>query len=176
MIDKWPKTRKEARAVGALKYFTGKPCKRGHVATRLSSCGVCEICGREAAKEYSTRNREKRKEYYNEWCAKNPDKRLAANLAWQARNPEKVLAIKSTRRARELNAAPKWLTEQDKLEMRQKYLLAKIHESVTGMKWHVDHIVPLKGKKVCGLHVPWNLQVIPATENNRKNNKFEVEL
>lgn len=175
MTVEWPKTRKEARAIGALKYFTGKPCKRGHVATRLSSCGVCEVCGREAAKEYSARNYERRKGYYKEWCGKNPGKLSVINRAWQARNPEKMLAIKSTRRARKLNATPSWLTEQHKLEIEQKYTLAIIHEQVTGFKWHVDHIVPLRGKKVCGLHVPWNLQVIPAKENLKKHATFEVE-
>lgn len=109
-----------------------------------------------------------------EWRRRNPEKRRALEKDWQERNSDKVRMYKRWRYAAKNKATPAWLTDQQKLEIQHKYLLAIIHEQVTGIKWHVDHIVPLRSKKVCGLHVPWNLQVIPAKENVRKSNKFEV--
>jgi len=57
--------------------------------------------------------------------------------------------------------------------MEEAYHLADLRTRITGIKWNVDHVIPLQNKKVCGLHVPWNLQVIPASENFRKHNYFE---
>jgi hypothetical protein len=71
-----------------------------------------------------------------------------------------------------LNATPKWLTKEHLNQIESFYWLAKLQYELTDEKYHVDHIVPLKGKTVCGLHVPWNLQVIPALENISKGNKI----
>jgi len=78
----------------------------------------------------------------------------------------------SMRRARMLLASPPWLSDKDKRDIREKYNLAKRKERQDSVKYHVDHIIPLMGRGVCGLHVPWNLQVIPATDNVKKSNLY----
>ena len=75
-----------------------------------------------------------------------------------------------TNSSRMRKATPPWLTEAHKFAIQKIYELRDLLFKETGIEHHVDHIVPLKGKNVCGLHVPWNLQVIPATENLQKGN------
>lgn len=76
------------------------------------------------------------------------------------------------RNINKLLATPSWLTIKQKYEIGEFYYAAMKLEEETGTKYHVDHIIPLQGKNVCGLHVPWNLQVIPAKENLSKGNRF----
>lgn len=85
---------------------------------------------------------------------------------------DKRAALQSKRRAIKLNASPNWLTRQDLEQIAELYEIAKAFKLYTGQEYHVDHIVPLQGENVCGLHVPWNLQVIPAKENLSKSNKL----
>lgn len=68
-------------------------------------------------------------------------------------------------------AMPSWLDENQLKEIEHYYWLARDLKSVSGQVYHVDHIIPLRGKNVCGLHVPWNLQVLPADLNIKKSNK-----
>ncbi len=91
-------------------------------------------------------------------------------------NRPKLNAQEAKRRARKLSATPKWLTEEHKNHMLYCYYVAKDCEILTGNKYHVDHIVPLQGENVCGLHVPWNLQVLPAKLNIAKGNSFGCDL
>ena len=79
----------------------------------------------------------------------------------------------SLRRRRFRNATPKWLSAIDKIEIRLKYRLAIEMSRATGVRHAVDHIIPLYGDTVCGLHVPWNLRVITQAENLKKYNKLE---
>lgn len=71
---------------------------------------------------------------------------------------------------RKLNRVPKWLTSDHIDQMKDKYSLAREVQILTGDTYNVDHIVPIKGKTVCGLHVPWNLQVLPFDVNVMKSN------
>lgn len=87
-------------------------------------------------------------------------------------NTEKYKASGAKRRAAKLNATPKWLTKQDYVEIEDIYWQSKEYNRLLYDIFHVDHIIPLQGKNVCGLHVPWNLQILTEKENLSKNNKY----
>lgn len=80
-------------------------------------------------------------------------------------------ALNQKRKANKLQATPAWLTSLD-LEHIKLFYEAAADQKQHGLDIHVDHIVPLQGKDVCGLHVPWNLQLLPASENIRKGNRY----
>jgi len=75
------------------------------------------------------------------------------------------------RRARKIQRTPPWLSKEHHDSMLEMYELSRKITKDTGVKHDVDHIIPLNGKNVSGLHVPWNLQIIPAHENRKKSNK-----
>jgi hypothetical protein len=112
-----------------------------------------------------------------EWRAANPDKVEAQKplkKAYKQANPEKMAALLAKRRAAKILRTPKWLTKDDFWMMEQAYEVASLRSKTTNIAWHVDHIFPLQGELVSGLHVPTNLQVIPWFDNLFKANKFEV--
>lgn len=71
-------------------------------------------------------------------------------------------------------ATPNWLTELDHLFLKEIYHLAVLRSEATGVDFDVDHIIPLHGKNVSGLHVPSNLQLLPRKQNISKKNHFEL--
>lgn len=91
---------------------------------------------------------------------------------WGKENPTRVSYYSSMRRARMEQATPSWLSVEDKATIAGFYEMAKRISDCLGTKHHVDHVYPLKGKTSSGLHVPWNLQVIPAAANLSKSNKL----
>lgn len=91
---------------------------------------------------------------------------------WQKNNRALCNKIGARYRASKLRRTPDWLSPEDLIKMQEEYMIAKKLEDITGDKYHVDHIVPLQGADVSGLHVPWNLQVIEASENLSKGNRY----
>jgi 5-methylcytosine-specific restriction endonuclease McrA len=136
-----PKSRAEAVAQNKKHYYTGKPCKHGHLALKDSYRNCVECTKRRSS-------------------------------AYKKAHPKKVRTAKSLREKRHQQATPKWLKQRHKKEIRAAYEGAILMTELMGEKYVVDHIVPLNGKTVCGLHVPWNLRVITEKENTAKSNKL----
>lgn len=84
------------------------------------------------------------------------------------RQPARLAAWKSSRD----QATPSWLSHKQLYEMDQMYTLRDGMTYYYDIKTHIDHIVPLRGKNVCGLHVPWNLQILTKEDNEIKSNRF----
>ena len=130
---------------------------------------------KERMKEYAKANSDKIKELKKEYRKANSDKIKERSRDYAKANPDKLNAIRAKRRSKKLQATPPWLTKEHLSAIRMYYTKSKALEKATGIKHHVDHIVPLQGKNVCGLHVPWNLQVLTASENSSKNNSYPDE-
>lgn len=182
--------RKEAMLSGAVTYFTGKLCLHGHTANRRTVNGTCTECEKgkqkEALREWRKKNPEKntiqrkhQAEAYREKLNNCPQYReenrtqIRQNAKkWREENKGKKNTDTAKRRAAKLQRIPKWLTKEEKGRISCYYQLAAMRTRESGFDWHVDHIVPLRGDSVSGLHVPWNLRVIPAQENMSKGNRY----
>jgi hypothetical protein len=116
-------------------------------------------------------NKEARAETVRKWQDANPESRKASAERYRKANPEKLRVRYSLQRQYRGHAVPLWLTDAQKADIVAVYASARMLTKMTGVLHHVDHIVPLRGKFVCGLHVPWNLQILTAYENQKKSNR-----
>ena len=162
--------RKEAMQAGLTRYNTGKPCKYGHYADRQVADKTCVECKASHVASYRARNPDKLKQSLARYYKQNTSYFREASKKWKANNTDKVNAQCRRRKLAQQNRTSKSVGPE---LLRRPYAYAKLMTELTGQPWHVDHIVPLHGKNVCGLHVPWNLQVIPASINVHKSNAFE---
>jgi hypothetical protein len=102
------------------------------------------------------------------WHEANRERRLHQKREWNARNTHKLSAYSAQRRAALLQATPTWA---NRFFIEQAFDIAIVRTQVTGIRWEVDHIIPLISDSVCGLHVEHNLQVIPMVVNRSKGNQ-----
>jgi hypothetical protein len=140
----------------------------------------------ERVKAWRAANPDKWAEQKRRYAKRHPEQLVAKTLRWKANNPERaaevsrntrlknagrVQANKSKYRASKKNRTPNWITTVSLFEMQCIYAYRAALQSV-GLNYEVDHIIPLQGKIVSGLHTPENLQVIPTIQNRIKNNRY----
>lgn len=176
--------------------YDGRPCKNCGMTKKYSANWTCVNCSharkrasiasdpadnKERCRRYYRENKEKCRASNNKWASENRDRLAAAAKLWRAENAEKLRvhrrvwvernrgkslairrAVQSRREASKIMATPKWADMSE---------ILRFYEN-TPPGHHVDHIVPLRGRNVCGLHVLDNLQYLPASENVSKGNRF----
>ena len=150
-----------------------KPCMKSYKRAWQSQEDVKErhkLQQREKRKnpEYAEAQRQVCRNYH----AKNKEQIRSRQKQYYLDNIEYMHERASIGRGERAKRVPPWLTDEQRWVIREFYDLRNLRSEATGVEHHVDHIVPLQGKTVSGLHVPWNLQVIPASENLSKSNSF----
>jgi len=187
-LSELPKSRREALAAGAARFFTGNPCKHGHLAYRYACGGACSACSDAVtlARYYRVKGtpeyKEARRAKAQRQRQQNPEQVAVWLADWKIRNAERrrqyridrrslYAAHAAKRRAAELERTPVWADERQTQSM---YEVAARMSRSFGIEMQVDHVVPLQGERVSGLHVHYNLQIIPALVNQKKSNRFEV--
>ena len=187
-----------AKEKSLKRYFTGKPCKYGHVSERRFTNGHCIQCepdcrnNAEERKVFSltwqrTRKSEDgikaakaaKRSYERTYYAMNSAKKIASTKAYRERNPElarsRVLACTKAKpevareRCRRYQAKKRSVRWADHEAISMIYRTAEVAKEIWG-DVEVDHILPINGKTVSGLHVPSNLQIVTAQANRRKHN------
>lgn len=156
--------------------------ERKHKAKGLcKSCYNISVLNKELRKEYNKKHYRLHEDKYKErtklWAKKNPEKyKLNCIMGSRRRrkeNPEKHIEEQRLRRSRVKMATPSWLSKKDFEQMNQLYKIARSLTKVSGVDYTVDHIIPIKNKVVCGLHVPNNLQILTRSQNCAKAQKLQ---
>jgi len=143
-------------------------------------------------KNFYENNKEHFQKYNKQYWIDNEEKLKAINIVrsrkhykdnkkrykknhqvWRENNKDKTNGYTAKRRAIKLNAMPLWANKEKIVEI---YKEARKITRITGIKYEVDHIIPLQNKNVCGLHTEENLQIITRSQNRKKSNKIKGEL
>ena len=165
------------RNLAAVKAYQAR-----NYAAHLARCAVYkaahpmprDVANRYKARAYAT-NPEKFRARCRAWVATHPGKVREMNSRWRKEHPDLVRESTARYRAARHERIPAWITDEQITELRAIYETAARMTQETGESWHVDHIIPIRGRRVSGLHVPSNLQIIRASDNHRKSNSFHPD-
>lgn len=148
---------------------------RGGSTPKKTNCGkgVCPANRRLISVLHYVKNRD---DYLFRAKAQPKDKTREYKKRWKELNPDAVAKNTAERKSFVRQRTPKWLTKEHHDQILGFYTEARRVSAETGINHEVDHIAPLRSEVVCGLHVPWNMRVIPDSENQLKNNKFIEDL
>lgn len=160
-----------------------KPCNKCNIIQPLSRfkkdkripsgfSGICKACHSISTRVWQKRSK-KWDLYRKQYDIDNSEKELARKSLYKRLRPEKRREWEAKRRAAYKRATPKWLTPRQHDEIKAYKVLAAELQWLSEERLVVDHIIPLLGRNVSGLHVPWNLQILPASLNCSKSNKCE---
>ena len=169
MGEELPKTRKQALEQGVTQYFTGKPCKFGHVAPRFTHNRNCKECVHRRNRKRTKNNywteygdsdayKEKKRAYAREWYEQNKDRK--DNYSAKRREYVKRATVGS---------------DEDQIKVKKIHLRARLLSLETGIPHEVDHIIPLIHPLVSGLHTSANLQILTREDNKAKGARFIPE-
>ena len=163
--------RADAQAKGFPRYYTGIACKHGHLAERYTASKTCCECANATANKTKSKDRAKYRATTATWQRENPQRTAQYQRNQNAKRPGKRNLWTMNYRTAKTTRMPKWLNAGELFEMESVYTYCSALRKI-GLDYHVDHVVPLRGKSISGLHVPWNLQVLPGRENMSKGNTF----
>ena len=161
-------TKRERRREYDRRYYERHPDARKEALAKYNNKSEVKERVQQWHKDNAGAVSASRKKWYN----KNKEYSDTKASAYARLHPEWKAAHCAKRRVHKLKAQPSWLGEDHLFYIQEAYHLSRRRKEATDISWDVDHIVPLQGKKVRGLHVPWNLQVIPSSENSSKGNRF----
>jgi hypothetical protein len=111
--------------------------------------------------------------HFAAYYRKSNSKAKASSARYKAANRVKYLAYAANRHHLKKFATPPWFSDFDAFVVEEAYDMASRRAASIGGAWQVDHVIPIAGRNVCGLHVGLNFQVLPAPANNRKRNRFD---
>ena len=166
--------------------FTKASAGKGDRHGLVARCKVCRsadnmkwhaknsVRSRELHAQWQLANLESERAKARERGRRDPAKRFADARMWRQRNPAANAAKSQRYETRKLEAMPAWLSAIQLAQIDEFYEIAAARAAQTNIPHQVDHIHALKGENFRGLHVPWNLQVLTATENRTKKNRMGV--
>src|SRR6056300_394141 len=146
-----PQERAKAKAEGKTRYYTGKPCKHGHVAERQTSNGTCTVCSQNRSSQwakdnpdkvyrnqlaYLKRYPERREAYIQQYLMRNREKRREDTKRWRLLNSDKHAAKQKRREAAKINRTPSWLSKTQNNQIDEMYWLAADLKAISGQKYH----------------------------------------